>query len=456
LGRNRDCEVSLSFPSQISALRSERGLSRAVESPLVRGGLTLVGGVLIGNVLGFGRVALAAALLGMHSRADSLAVAMGPVDTLNSVLINSIVFAFVPMLTAREGAERVALFRQLARAYLWISSALCAVLVCAAPWLMRALAPGLDAEAFQHAVAILRILAFSSIAAGTGAVHCAILYTDRRFAPTAFYQAALNAFTILSALALWKALGVYAFALGYTLGAWAQLGIVWWASRSHARVPAETAVRIPWGEMLSKPAFFVVYAAGLGLNITFTRAYATHIGPGMAAALDYCMRGVGVPLALLVNPLSNSLLPEIARLRSLGRPREALRLIDRTIALTAAIAIACCLFALVFRETGIRIIYQRGQFTAQETRVAAAVFLGLGPSLVGWSLIEIASRSLFALDRRWPQVISVAAPLACNVLFTIGMHSASAQLLGAGASLGLSLGFVLLFTLLHTGRKRWV
>ena len=53
-------------------------------------------GVLIGNVLGFGRVALTAYLLGTHSLADSLAVAMGPLDTLNSVLINGIVFAFVP------------------------------------------------------------------------------------------------------------------------------------------------------------------------------------------------------------------------------------------------------------------------------------------------------------------------------------------------------------------------
>jgi peptidoglycan biosynthesis protein MviN/MurJ (putative lipid II flippase) len=71
-----------------------------VESPLVRGGIVLMVGVLVGNVLGFGRVALTAYLLGTHSLADSLAVAMGPLDTLNSVLINSIVFAFVPMLTA--------------------------------------------------------------------------------------------------------------------------------------------------------------------------------------------------------------------------------------------------------------------------------------------------------------------------------------------------------------------
>ena len=82
------------------AVTSEHPLTRAVESPLVRGGLTLVAGVLTGNLLGFGRVAVTAYLLGTHSRADSLAVAMGPMDTLNSVLINSVVFAFVPMLTA--------------------------------------------------------------------------------------------------------------------------------------------------------------------------------------------------------------------------------------------------------------------------------------------------------------------------------------------------------------------
>ena len=75
-------------------------LTRAVESPLVRGGLTIVAGVLTGNVLGVFRVALIAYLLGTHSHADSLAVALGPLDTLNSVLINSVIFAFVPMLTA--------------------------------------------------------------------------------------------------------------------------------------------------------------------------------------------------------------------------------------------------------------------------------------------------------------------------------------------------------------------
>src|SRR4029079_9054075 len=134
---------------------------------------------------------------------------------------------------------------------------------------------------------------------------------------------------------------------GYTAGAWVQLAIVYrWGGQVESRGQSLGVPKLPWRELLAKPAFFVVYAAAIGLNIVFTRAYATHAGPGMAAALDYCMRGVGVPLAILVSPISNSLLPELAR-RTL---RDAMRLIDKTIAFAAAVAIAACAFALLFRE----------------------------------------------------------------------------------------------------------
>ena len=49
----------------------------------MEGGLTIGAGIVTGNILGFVRVALTAYLLGTHSRADSLAVAIGPIDTLN-------------------------------------------------------------------------------------------------------------------------------------------------------------------------------------------------------------------------------------------------------------------------------------------------------------------------------------------------------------------------------------
>jgi putative peptidoglycan lipid II flippase len=430
-------------------------LTRAVESPLVRGGLTIGAGLLTGNIIGFARVALTAYLLGTHSRADSLAVALGPIDTLNSVLINSMVFGFVPMLTARQGVERTALFLRLRRNFFWVFSTLTAILIVAAPQLMAILAPGLDPAYLPVATRVLRILSVATLAAGMTAIHCALLYTDRRFAPTAFYQASLNLFTIAGALALWNLLGVYGFAIGYTVGAWAQYGLVHFSSRSSLATGMLPECRLPWRELVAKPAFFLVYAAGIALNITFTRAYATHAGPGMAAALEYCLRGVGVPLAILVNPMANSLLPEIARLRSLHRIREAFRLIDKTIALAALLAVLGCGFALLFREPAIRLLFERGSFTPESTLLVSAVFLGLGPAIVGWSLTEITSRSLFALDRPLVPLAAAAIPVLVNAGLTFWLHDSEPHLLGIGASAGLIASFTFLFVASRARRKGW-
>jgi putative peptidoglycan lipid II flippase len=422
----------------------------------VRGGLTIGAGIITGNLIGFVRVALTAYLLGTHTRADSLAVAVGPLDTLNSVLINTMVFAFVPMLTERRGAERAALFLRLQRWFAWLFSMLTLVLVLSAPWLVRILAPGLDPRYYHTSVTILRIVALSTMAAGSAAINCALLYTDRRFAPFAFYQASLNLFTIIGAVSLWAVTGVYGFAIGYTMGAWAQFGVVYFCVRSGLDSRDLPGCQVHWRQILTKPVTILIYAVNLALNVVFTRAWATHAGPGMAAALDYCMRGVGVPLAFLVSPMSNSLLPEIARLRSQFRLREAFRLIDKTLGLAALAAVAGCGFAILFRQPVIAILFQRGSFTAESTSLVATVFLGLAPSLIGWGLLELTARALFALDRPWLPLCASFIPVLFNVTLTLWLRLSKPQFVGLGASSGLLVGFLALFAAAHARRKRWI
>jgi putative peptidoglycan lipid II flippase len=427
-----------------------------VESPLVRGGLTIGAGIVAGNIIGFVRLALTAYLLGTHSQADSLAVAVGPLDALNSVLINTMVFAFVPMLTERQGADRTVLFLKLNRWFAWLFSLLTLAIVVSAPWLIAVLAPGLDPRYYRTSVAILRIAAFSIMAAGSAAINCALLYTDRRFAPFAFYQACLNVFTIAGAVSLWRVLGVYGFAIGYAVGAWAQFAVVHFCAHAGLETRNLPPSKVHWREILGRPLAVSLYAVSLALNIVFTRAWATHIGPGMAAALDYCMRGVGVPLAFLVSPISNSLLPEIARLRSQLRLRQAFRLIDRTLGLAALAAVAGCGVALAFREPVIAILFQRGNFTAESTSLVSTVFLGLAPCLIGWSLLELTGRALFALDRPALALGASFIPVLVNVALTLWLHSLQPQLIGLGASVGFMAGFLALFAAAHTSRKRWM
>jgi len=254
---------------------------------------------------------------------------------------------------------------------------------------------------------------------------------------------------------LWKAFGVYAFAIGYSAGVWIQLAVVWFAVRSRLDTSGLPRCAAGWGEILAKPAFYVVYAAGIGLNLIFTRAWATHAGPGMAAALDYCMRGVSVPLALLVTPVANSLLPEIARLRSAFRVPQAIALIDRTVGLTALAAVAGCAAGLVFRQPVIALLFQRGSFTADSTRLVSEVFVGLCPSLIGWSLVEVVSRSLFALEHPWPPVVAAAIPVLVNVIATLRLRATQPELIGLGSTVGLLAGAAALLAMAHVSRGRW-
>ena len=135
----------------------EARVARAAGSPLIRGGLTIVAGIVTGNILGFFRVALTAYFLGTKSAADSLAVAIGPIDPLNQALINTIIFGFVPMLTERQGGDRIALFLKVNRLFARFFLGLTAAILVLAPQLIRVLAPGLPADFVPQAIAILRI-----------------------------------------------------------------------------------------------------------------------------------------------------------------------------------------------------------------------------------------------------------------------------------------------------------
>ncbi|MGH9662483.1 MAG: lipid II flippase MurJ, partial [Bryobacteraceae bacterium] len=299
----------------------------------MRGGLMFGAGIITGNILGFIRAAVTAYLVGTDSSADALAVAIGPLDTLNQALAITMVFSFVPMLTERHGAERTALFLQLYRIFARIFLLVTLTVMALAPQLIRLLAPGLDPARFDDAVGLLRIASLSSVAAGVAAIHSALLYTDRRFFPSAFYQATINLFTIAGALSLWRVLGIYGFAIGYAAGAGCLCALVCFVARRGLDTRGLPPHPVAWRELVARPGVILTYAGFLALNITVTRGYATHFGPGTAAAFEYSMRCVGVPLAFLISPLSNSLLPEIARLRSLNRIGDAWRLIDRTILL---------------------------------------------------------------------------------------------------------------------------
>jgi putative peptidoglycan lipid II flippase len=422
---------------------------------LVHGGLIVGAGILLGNVTGFFRAAVTAYLLGTHARADALSVAIGPLDTLNSVIVNTMLYAFVPMLLLRSGTDRAALFTRALRVFTSIFAGVSFLAALFAPQLIEVLGPGLAAPERAEAILLLRWLAPSTLFASTAASFSALLYTERRFVVPGLYQACLNGGTIAGALALRNSMGVTGFAIGYTLGAALQLALTWWFSRDLRDVELESD-RTPVIDLLAKPGMFMLYAGLMAGNLVVTRVFATHAGSGVAAAFDYSLRCVNVVMAYLVYPVSATLVPEIARLRGTNETSKAWSLMDRSLVMMAIAATLSCGAGVVLRTPIIALLFQRGNFTQESTLLVSGVFLGFAPSLIGWALLELIARCFFALDRPKLPLLTAFIPVTVNLIVTSIMRGqgllTSPAMLGLGASLGLLIGFAALFAMVHMRR----
>ena len=287
-------------------------------------------------------------------------------------------FAFVPMLLLRHGADRAALFARAGRVftYPFFGTALATALF--APWWIAVLGPGLAAPERAEAVVLLRWLAPSTLFAAGASTFAALLYTERRFVVPGIYQTCLNVATIAGALVLRKSMGVYGFAIGYTTGSALQLALTWFFTRSLRSAPRSN-LHVPLAEFLLKPGLFLLYAGLIASNVVVTRIFATHAGPGMAAAFDYCMRCMSVVLAYLVYPVASTLVPEIARLRGTDETSRAYSLIDKGVLLMAVAAVASCALGILLRTPVIALLFQRGNFTPESTRLVSGGLSGLRP-----------------------------------------------------------------------------
>ena len=80
---------------------------------------------------------------------------------------------------------------------------------------------------------------------------------------------------------------------------------------------------------------------------------------------------------------------------------------------------------------------------------AEPIFVGLAPSLIGWTLMDLIARCCFALDRPRLPLIAAFVPVTVNCIFLeiLNLRGALTDpvLLGLGASTGLIAGFIVIF-----------
>jgi putative peptidoglycan lipid II flippase len=287
---------------------------------------------------------------------------------------------------------------------------------------------------------MLPFLLFVSLAAAA----MGMLQALGRFVVPALAPAMFNLSTIACALLLvplMPAVGlppIAAIAIGTLVGGVAQVAVQWpllrregftWRPELDWRDPGVHRILLLMG-----PG--TIGLAATQVNVVVNAMLATGEGEGAVSWLSYAFRLMNLPMGIVGVSLATAALPLVARQVAAGNPAALRTALARAFTLMLVLNVPATVGLIVLSEPIVRVIFERGAFTAADTLATAAALQGYALGLVGYSAIRIATPSFYALGlSRTPMVVS-----GVTVAFNLGLNLVLVRVLGfAGLALGTSL-----------------
>jgi putative peptidoglycan lipid II flippase len=398
---------------------------------LVRKFATVGGATLGSRVLGFARETLMAAALGTGPMADAFYAAFRFPNLFRRLFAEGAFnAAFVPLFAKEieaggiEGAKRFSeeVFGVLFSVLLMLTIAMELLMPLIVAWII---APGFvgDAEKFDVTVKLAVVMFPYLMCMSLTAMLSGMLNSLHHYFAAAIAPVFLNVVLI--------------GALGYAL----------WQGAS----PLETAWYLSWGVLAAGLLQMAVLYAGVrhaGMRIGFRRPRMTPnvkrllwlafpaaitggitqinqlIGQmiastkdGAISALQYADRVYQLPLGVVGIAVGVVLLPELARALKGGNEREAANLQNRSMEFVLFLTLPAAGAIWVISDEIVRVLYERGAFSAETTAVVAGTLAIYGLGLPGFVMIKALNPGFFAReDTRTPMRITLLSVVVNSIL----------------------------------------
>ncbi|MCB1427347.1 MAG: murein biosynthesis integral membrane protein MurJ, partial [Notoacmeibacter sp.] len=170
---------------------------------------------------------------------------------------------------------------------------------------------------------------------------------------------------------------------------------------------------------------------------------------GAIALLNYADRINQLPLGVIGIAIGVVLLPELARALAAGDDRDAQHLQNRSLEFALGLTLPAAVGFMVMPEPLVNLLYERGAFTAETTRLTAQALAAFAAGLPAYVLIKVFQPAYFAReDMKTPLWFSVVA-VAVNIAFSLAFFAALGHVaIALATAISAWVNFVLLaFTL---------
>jgi putative peptidoglycan lipid II flippase len=414
----------------------------------------------VSRVAGLLREILAAALFGTKGPINAFVIAFQVPNLLRSLVADSALSAaFLPVFTQLQEQGRHREAQKLAGALMGLITFVLGIVtllaVIGAPWIMPLFAPGLSQDLVEETVQLARIMFPIVVLLGLTGLFAAILQAAGEFGATAFAPVLWNVVIIggLAIVAPFVSLeqGVTVYAVTIVIGTVAQL--LWLMPFLRGKGPFPFSLGIGNRRVTQVLLLMLPVTLGLGLinvNLSVDAIFATLVSDQAPRAIDAAFRLYLLPQGVFSVAIATVLFPTISRLAA----REDIEGLRRTVAEGTRqiffMLLPASAFLLVLSEPVVRLVYQRGEFGAESTRLTAEAlfYFALGLSFNGASLLVI--RAFFSIQRPWlPTKVAMLGVVLNAALDAIFYQPFGTGGIPLSTSISSLVTFLLLFWLLE-------
>lgn len=424
---------------------------------------------LLSRILGFVRDAVIAGLFGAGMSSDAFFVAFRVPNLLRRLFAEgSLSIAFIPIFTEYLALRGRGDAFEFARSALRLLALVLVFVCCAgmllAPVIIFLIAPGFaeSPEKFNLTVSLTRWMFPYIICICMVALMMGVLNGLGHFAAPALAPVFLNIAIIGSAflIAPHMAVPVHGLALGVLIGGVLQLilqvpflirkGFYFWEKAVFFHPGLKKVGR------LMLPAVFG--AAVYQINILVGTLLASFLPEGSVSCLYYADRLVQFPLGIFAMATATAVMPSLSRQAATGNYKELRDTFVHSMNLVFFITIPSMVGMMILREPIVALLFKRGAFDLQSTRLTASALLYYCTGLWAFSGIRIVISTFYALqDTRTPVrmgIISVIANVTLGIILMGPLAHGGLALATSLASM-LNLGLLVHALWDRIGVPRW-
>lgn len=394
--------------------------------------------VMFSRVLGLVREMIFAAVFGAGFLADAFQAAFKISNTLRDLFAEgALSAAFVKVFTdyqvKRTEEEAWRLASMVLNALAVVLSVVVVIGIFISPYLITLLAKDFSPEKAALATTLTQIMFPFILLVALAAVAMGVLNTKGRFGIPASASTAFNVFSIIFGLALayWLSGGQMAgkpedvHAVPPDFAQWAIIGmaigvLIGGAAQFLIQVPSLLKVGFRFSPVLSftdpgvlqvaklmAPAILGVSAVQIKV---FIDVFLLSSIEGGNSWLPYAFRLMQFPIGVFGVAVGTASIPMLSRLAAENKFGEFRSTLSSSIRLVFLLTLPSACGLIVLSTPIIRLIYERGLFSATSTEMTAFALIGYSIGLTGYAAIKVLSPSFYALDDvKTPMFVSLSS-----------------------------------------------